>query len=319
MDTLSGLLDGPRARGAFLLRSVFDPPFALRIEDEAPLTLITVLRGAACLVRGGQETVRLGPGDLAVVRGPEPYTVADDPATPWRTVIRPGQVCVSLDGGEQAAAMNLGVRAWGDRSDAATVLLTGVYQLHSEVGRRLLAALPGLLVQPAAAADQTLVGLLATEMARTDPGQELVLDRLLDLLLVSVLRTWLAETGAPGWHRARTDPVVGPALRLLHEEPAAPWTVAALAARSGVSRSALAQRFTELVGEPPMAYLTGWRLALAADLLRETGDTIGAVARRVGYGSAFALSAAFKRERGMSPREFRRRPAGEGQAGAPNR
>ncbi|MDI6103431.1 AraC family transcriptional regulator [Actinoplanes sp. NEAU-A12] len=324
MDTLSGLLDGPRARGAFLLRSVFDPPFALRIEDEAPLTLIAVVRGGAWLVRGGDETVRLAPGDLAVVRGPEPYTVADDPATPWRTVIRPGQVCVPLDGAGhdgteldgtgQAEAMNLGVRAWGDRSDAATVLLTGVYQLHSEVSRRLLAALPGLLVRPAAAADQTLVGLLATEMARNEPGQELVLDRLLDLLLVSVLRTWLAEAGAPGWHTARADPVVGPALRLLHEEPAAPWTVAALAARAGVSRSALARRFTELVGEPPMAYLTGWRLALAADLLREPEATIGAVARRVGYGSAFALSAAFKRERGMSPQEYRRRPVGVGQA-----
>jgi AraC-like DNA-binding protein len=301
VDALSGLLDGPRARGAFLLRSVFDPPFALRIEDEAPLTLITVVRGAAWLVRDGAEPVRLGAGDLAVVRGPEPYTVADDPGTPWRAIIRPGQVCVSLDGAEQS----LGVRSWGDRQDGATVLLTGVYQLHSEVGRRLLAALPGILAQPAAAADQTLVGLLAAEMARTDPGQELVLDRLLDLLLVSVLRTWLAEAGAPAWHRARVDPVVGPVLRLLHEEPAARWTVAGLAARAGVSRSALAQRFTELVGEPPMSYLTGWRLALAADLLREPEATIGAVARQVGYGSAFALSAAFKRERGMSPQEYR--------------
>jgi AraC-like DNA-binding protein len=103
--------------------------------------------------------------------------------------------------------------------------------------------------------------------------------------------------------RAHGDPVVGPALRMLHADPAHPWTVAALATRTGVSRAALARRFTDLVGEPPMTYLTCLRLDLAADLLREPDATLGAVARRVGYGSAFALSAAFKRERGTSPRE----------------
>jgi AraC-like DNA-binding protein len=99
--------------------------------------------------------------------------------------------------------------------------------------------------------------------------------------------------------------VVGRALRMLHNNPAHPWTVAALAAETAVSRAALARRFTELVGEPPMTYLTSWRLALAADLLREPDATIGAVARRVGYGSPFALSTAFKRERGVSPKQHR--------------
>jgi AraC-like DNA-binding protein len=134
-----------------------------------------------------------------------------------------------------------------------------------------------------------------------------VLDRLLDLLLIAVLRSWFARPGArdPGWYQAHSDPVVGPALRLLHDDPAQPWTVASLAARTGVSRATLARRFTDLVGEPPMAYLTGWRLALAADLLREPAATVGSVARRVGYGSAFALSAAFKRERGVAPARYR--------------
>ncbi|GAA2702429.1 AraC family transcriptional regulator [Actinoplanes palleronii] len=302
MDTLTGLLDGPRARDAFLLRSVLEPPFALRIQDEAPLTLVTLLRGAALLLRG-EQVITLEVGDVAVIRGPEPYTIADDPGTPWQTVIGPGQVCTTVDG---VPREQLGVRSWGDRADGGTVLLTGTYQLTGEVSRRLLGALPALLVQPAAATDRTLVALLTDEMARTDPGQELVLDRLLDLLLISVLRAWLASPAAGGWHHAHRDPVVGPALRLLHDDHRAPWTVAGLAARAGVSRSLLARRFTALVGEPPMAYLTGWRLTLAADLLREPSATIEAVARQVGYGSAFALSTAFKRERGLSPQDFRR-------------
>jgi AraC-like DNA-binding protein len=306
VDSLSGLLDGPRARGAFLLRSVLAPPYALRIEDEAPLTVLTMVRGVAWVLPDDAPPVELRPYDVALIRGPGHYTVADDPGTPWQTLIGPGQSCTTLTGPDRTAGLDAGGRTWGDGPDGDTLLLTGTYQLRSEVSRRLLDALPALLVRPGAHGP---VELLAAEIGRPDPGQELVLDRILDLLLVAALRDWLAAPGsaAPAWYRARDDAVVGPALRLLHEEPDQPWTVAELAARSGVSRSALARRFTDLVGEPPMAYLTGWRLALAADLLREPEATIGAVARQVGYGSAFALSAAFKRERGLSPQEFRRR------------
>ena len=313
MDTLTGLLDGPRARGAFLLRSVLDPPFAMRIEDRAPLTLMTLVQGDAYLIPDGGEAILLRPGDVAILRGPEPYTVADDPSTPWQTIIHPGQICTTLDGQDRSQEMHLGVRTWGDRLDAGTVLLTGTYQLRSEVSRRLLTALPDVLVQPSAAANTALIALLGNEMGNTDPGQELVLDRILDLLLVSVLRAWLAnpKAGAPAWYQARQDPIVGPALRLLHDDPSEQWTVADLATRTGVSRSALARRFHELVGEPPMTYLTGWRLTLAADLLREPEATIGSVARQVGYGSSFALSTAFKRERGVSPQEYRRQVSDE--------
>ena len=134
-----------------------------------------------------------------------------------------------------------------------------------------------------------------------------MLDRLLDLLLIAVLRAWFArpDTGAPGWYRASADPIVGRALRLMHHNPAHPWTVAELARETGLSRAALARRFHELVGEPPMSFLTSWRIALAADLLLEPGATIGSVADQVGYGSPFALSTAFKRLRGISPREHR--------------
>lgn len=152
-----------------------------------------------------------------------------------------------------------------------------------------------------------LLPLLAEEIGRNEPGQQAVLDRLLDLLLIAVLRTWFAraEAETPAWYRAQGDPVVGPALRLIHNNPAYPWTVAELARRTGASRAAFARRFTELVGEPPMTYVTGWRLALAADLLRDPDATVGSVARQVGYGTPFAFSAAFKRVRGVSPQEHR--------------
>jgi len=266
-----------------------------------------VVRGEAWIVPDGREPVRLAAGDVAIVRGPEPYTVADDPATAPQAVILPGQRCTTPDGQDVAQMMDLGVRTWGNAADGATVMLTGTYQLDGEVSRRLLRALPTLLVLPGDAWDSPLVGLMADEIVKDDPGQEAVLDRLLDLLLIAVLRAWFArpEADAPAWYRAYGDPVVGRALRVLHHNPSYPWTVAALADETGVSRAALARRFNDLVGEPPMTFLTGWRIALAADLLREPGATIGSVADQVGYGSPFALSTAFKRVRGVSPREYR--------------
>ena len=309
VSALAGLLDGPRARGAFLLRSILDPPWSLRIQDRAPLTLVALVRGEAWMVPGSGEAVPLRPGDVAIGRGPDPYTVADDPATPPQVVIHPGQRCTNPQGEDVAKEMEwLGVRTWGNSMEGSAVMLTGTYELRGEVSQRLLGALPTLLVLPDSAWDSPLIALLADEIVKDEPGQEVVLDRLLDLLLIAVLRAWFSrpEAEAPAWYRAHSDPVVGQALRLLHNNPAHPWTVADLAAKIGVSRAALARRFTGLVGEPPMTYLTGWRLALAADLLREPDATIGAVARQVGYRSPFALSTAFKRVRGISPHEYRR-------------
>ncbi|MEU4444563.1 AraC family transcriptional regulator [Actinosynnema sp. NPDC050801] len=305
MDALAGLLDGPRARGAFLMRTVLDPPWSLRIEDRAPLTAVALVRGDGWLLPHDDDPVPLHAGDVAVLRGPDPYTLADDPATPVQAVIHPGEISTTPDGSELCEQWGLGVRTWGANADGSVVMLSGTYQLDGEVSRRLLSVLPPFLVVPRA--ELPLVPLLADEIARDEPGQEAVLDRLLDLLLISVLRSWFCrpEAKTPTWYSAHADPVVGRALRLLHGDPARPWTVGGLAEAVGVSRAALARRFTELVGEPPMAYLTTWRLTLAADLLREPTTTVAAVAHQVGYSTAFALSTAFKRERGMSPSEHR--------------
>ncbi|MDQ8044228.1 MAG: AraC family transcriptional regulator [Solirubrobacteraceae bacterium] len=324
MDALAGLLDGPRARGAFVLRALMSPPWSMRIEDHAPLSVFVVVRGHAWVVPDDGTPVLAEAGAVVVVRGPQPYTVAHDPASPPHVLIDEQQQCFTLDGTPLMQSMDLGVRAWGNDRHGAADLLVATYTDPGAVGRRVLSTLPHVIVLPADAWDGALVPLLRSEIAKDEPGQEAVLDRLVDLLLVGALRAWFARPDgeAPGWYRAQADPVVGQAIRLLHHSPERPWTVGSLAHEVGLSRAALARRFHEVVGEPPMAYLTQWRLTLAADLLHEPGSTIESVAQLVGYGSAFALSTAFKRVRGVSPREHRaaaRRGAGGLDHAAPQR
>jgi AraC-like DNA-binding protein len=294
-----------------MIRACFDPPWAVRVEDRAPLTVMVQARGESWVLPDGGDPVRLRAGDLAIARGPEPYTCADDPATAPQALILPGGECSYPDGTSLQGSMDLGVRTWGDRLDGSTVMLIGTYPMQGEIGGRLLAALPPLLTLTSDLWPCPLTPLITEEIVRDEPGQEVVLDRLLDLLVISALRAWFSrpEAEAPAWYRALADPVVGRALRLLQDDPAHAWTVSSLAAKTGVSRAALARRFTDLVGEPPMTYLTGWRLALAADRLRDTDATLDSLARQVGYGTAFALSSAFKRVYGVSPQEHRARGA----------
>lgn len=308
MDVLEALLDGPRARGAFLLKAVVDPPWGIRVEDESPLTVLAIVRGHAWIWHEGETAQRLGAGDIAIARGPDHYVMADDPGTMPHVVIYPGQKCTRIaDGRLLEQEWALGVRTWGTSVDGSTVMLIGAYERVGELSRSLLSALPPLVTLSKGEWDSPLVPFLADEITRDSPGQRAVLDRLLDVTLISALRTWFTRQrdDAPAWYRAGADPVVGAALQLMHHYPAHPWTVASLAEQAGASRASLARRFTELVGKPPMAYLTSWRLAMAADLLSRPDATIGSVARQVGYGTAFALSAAFKRERGVSPQEHR--------------
>lgn len=205
----------------------------MRIQDEAPLTLIALVKGEAWVVPTSGEPVVLRPGDVAIVRGPDPYLVADHPDTPPQIVIRPGQSCTTIDGDSLYQAMDLGVRTWGNSQQGKVGMITGTYQFEGEVSRRLLDALPPLLVLPG----DPIIALLGAEIVKDEPGQEAVLDRLLDLLLISTLRSWFAQHEAPAWYRAQSDPVVGRAMRMMHNNPAHPWTVAALAAEVGVSRA----------------------------------------------------------------------------------
>ena len=308
MDALAGFLDGPRARGAFLLRAVLDPPWALRVQDEASLTVLVILTGSAWFI-GDDGAVPLRAGDVAIIRGPSPYTVADHPETTPDIVIHPGGQCATPEGDSLSQAMDLGVRTWGNCAAGAMTMLVGTYQTDGEVSRLLLDALPRFVALRAGTWDNPIGNLLAEEIAKEDLAQQVVLDRLLDLLLVTALRRAFAsgEIAAPTWFSANADPIVGRVIRMMQNDPGRQWTVAGLASAVSVSRALLARRFQDVVGEPPIAFLTTLRMDLAADLMLEPDATVTAVARAVGYGSPFTFSTAFKRTHGVSPRAHRDR------------
>lgn len=286
-------------------------PWAISLQDEAPLTVTSVVRGHVWAMPDTDSAVLLHEGDLVVTVGPGHWSVADDPSTPPSVVVHPGQRCTTLDGRSLEQDFTRGVRTWGNAGldEAQDLMVTGAYWVQGEIGRRLVQALPPQLVLRESELDSPLVGVLAGEVGRDSPGQEAVLDRLLDLLLITVLRTWFtrAEARAPLWWIGQTDPVLGPVLQVLQHNPAHPWTVAELARVAGLSRAAFARRFTTVLGEPPMTYLTRWRVLLAADLLLDPHATVASIAPRVGYSTPFALSVAFKRELGASPRDYRAR------------
>lgn len=312
VDAFSDLIRGVRAHGSLFGSSTLSPPWALHFVDGAPLTLCTVLSGSGWIVPEHRPPERLHARETVVVRGPATFTFVDEVGT----------LAVPVECGEHCATPAQGGtrhrRGWRDHGDGATTLIVGAYPVRGEISRRLLDALPVVLRVGAGGTADAVLDHLAAELAVDTPGQQVVLDRLLDWMLVCTLREWFDRPGgeSPAWWAAQRDPVVGQALRLLHAEPAAPWTVAMLADRTAVSRSTLAKRFTELVGEPPLTYLTRWRMTLAADLLVEQETaTIADVARLVGYADAFGFSAAFKRVRGANPSEFRRTATTTNQAG----
>ncbi|MCX6474841.1 AraC family transcriptional regulator, partial [Rhodococcus sp. (in: high G+C Gram-positive bacteria)] len=201
----------------------------------------------------------------------------------------------------------LGVRTWGNSTSGQTVMLTGTYRLDSYVSRQILDSLTPVAVVRRSIETAPMTNLLEQQIAADGPGQEVLLDRLLDLVLISAARTWFAENPnrSPRWIKAYEDPVIGHALRLIHNRPEHPWTVASLAQESGSSRAAFARRFTSLMGIGPVGYLTEWRLSVAADLLADPARTGSSIAREVGYSSPLALPTAFTRHHGMSPKMYR--------------
>lgn len=267
-----------------------------------------MLRGEAWIV-DGDESHRLLPHDIAIVVGPASFDVTSDPTAnpaPLYVQTRTG-VCFAADGAP-TESIALGTRTCGVQLDADDAMLTGSFTVTGRMADRLLTALPRVLVVPRAVQRTAALQLLEAEILREEPGQQAILDRLLDLVLAGALRDWFAlpEAKAPGWYQASSDPVVGTALAAMHDAPHRGWTVELLARQALVSRATFARRFTDLLGEPPMSYLSGWRLCLAADLLERTDATVESVAHEVGYSSGYSLSTAFQREYGVRPSQHRR-------------
>ncbi|MBE1577057.1 AraC family transcriptional regulator [Amycolatopsis roodepoortensis] len=259
-----------------------------------------VVRGGCVLVPAGAEPVRLVAGDVVLLPHGRGHVLADSPATP------PAARACDPPTEDRPLAL-------ADMPEAATVTLCGAYELAPEGGHPLLQDLPEVIHLDTRAGGlselRTVVDMLGAEAARPRLGTDAAIPALLDMLLLYALRAWFddARTGSgTGWATALRDPAVAAALHAIHRKPAHPWTVASLAALAGLSRAPFARRFTELVGRPPMRYLTWWRMTTAARLLRESDAPLGSIADAVGYQSEFALAVAFKRQYETPPGRYRR-------------
>ncbi|MFD5559456.1 AraC family transcriptional regulator [Kitasatospora griseola] len=267
-----------------------------------------ILEGRCWLVSPDAAPVELGAGDVLFLPHGTGHTLADDPST-----AATAPACTPDDPGLPGPHTTDSVDRLG-RGGPATVVLCGAYRLDPSRTHPLLLTLPDLIHLPADPSRHpelhAAVRLLASEVGTPRPGATAVVPALLDTLLLYVLRIWLAEQPAhgstTGWAAALNDPAVTAALHAVHRDPAAPWTVAKLAAEAGLSRAAFARRFTSMIGQPPLGYLTWWRMTTAARLLRATEAPLRTIAAQVGYASEFAFATAFKRTHGLAPGAYRR-------------
>ncbi|MEU3611017.1 AraC family transcriptional regulator [Streptomyces sp. NPDC006872] len=305
MDVVSDAISSVRTGRPHSSRLSVSGGWCTRIASYEGAGFHVVLAGSCWLLPdGGGSGVPLAAGDVVLLPHGAGHVLADGPVDA-RTAAR-ATPFEEVEEAEQAGRRHL----VGDVLDTRDVeLLCGKYRLDRSRTHPLLAELPEV-VHLANHADRppelrAAVDLLARELDGRRPGSSLALPSLLDLLLVYMVRAWLARAATGAWPAVLGDPVAAAALRALHADPAAAWTNDSLAARAGVSRAALARRFTALVGRPPMAYLRWWRLTLAAARLRDSDAPLATVARETGYGSPYALSHAFSREFGTTPGRYR--------------
>jgi AraC-like DNA-binding protein len=305
MDVLSNVLQVTQLATHIIGTREFQPPFGVHVHLHAHSAVHIVRRGTCWLRRPEAEPIRLSAGDIVLLANGEPHSLGS-----------------SRDGAHVEDYSEAMTRAQNgvvpprngivDATQESTVLQCAGYTFSQEDAHPLLTILPPVIRIAAeeAAADtelQTLVRLLTQEATRRESGSELVLPRLIDCLFVYILRAWLRDQpeGTGGWLGALRDTQIRRALTLVHESPQHPWTVESLAKAVAMSRAAFARRFNELVGEPPLAYVTRWRMDLAAKLLRESRDPVARIAGKVGYVSETAFAKAFRRRRNMAPGRYR--------------
>jgi AraC-like DNA-binding protein len=300
VDLLYDHLMRARATGAVFARTVVMPPWGLKLGGSIQLAVHAVTRGRAWLwFDDPTSAVELLPGEITLVRGGPTHYIAHDP----------GAECLEPDDFRRQHSQ-------GERltDHPATVFLCGAYQFSGDVGSGLLDSLPPVLTISSAIDEplRDVITLLSRELTITEPGQQTVLDRLLDVLLVLALRSDFRRSAtAPRWYRASADPRLRAALQAMHEDAGHPWTVPELAAISGLSRAAFARDFRDALGQAPLQYLTDWRMTLARDHLRTSELSLASIAAAVGYSSPYAFAAAFRRHHGIPPGAWRQQHSTE--------
>jgi AraC-like DNA-binding protein len=294
VDLLYDHLMRARATGAVFARTAVVPPWGLRLGGSIQLAVHAVTRGRAWLwFDDPGSAVELMPGEITLVRGGRAHHIAHDP----------GAECLEPDAFRRQHAPGT-----PNAEHPATVFLCGAYQFSGDVGSALLDSLPPMLTLSSVIDEplREVITLLSRELTIIEPGQQTVLDRLLDVLLVLALRSDFRRSDtAPKWYRASADPRLRAALQAMHEDAGHPWTVPELAGISGLSRAAFARAFRHTLGQAPLQYLTDWRMTLARDHLRASELNLASIASAVGYSSPYAFAAAFRRHHGIPPGAWR--------------
>ena len=252
-----------------------------------------VLDGDCELSITGRVPVRLGRGDFVLVPAVQDFTMASLAPPPGGRLSEPVE-------------LRPGVFHLGEPGAPDTQMLVGYCAFGSDDAGLLVSLLPDLIVVRGERRLTTLVELLSEESRAGRPGRDVVLARLLEVLLIEAFRASTGPTAAPGLLRGLADERLAAALRRMHGEPTRPWTMGELAKEAALSRSTFFDRFRREVGAAPMEYLLGWRMAIAKDLLRGDGVSVGEVAQRVGYSSSSTFSVAFARHVGASPTTYAR-------------
>ena len=325
MDTLSEVLRAVRLTGAVYFSidasapwvvetppgSVIAPHVGSGVEHVINYHLVT--SGLCWVGPVGEPAFRVEAGDIIVFPQGDPHVLSSAAGMRGRPDVeiyraanqQAVPMCVSLAGGGPGGAG----------------IVCGFLGCDARPFNPLLAALPRVIHFPGSRAATSgvrqLIDLALAESTTPRPGSDGVLSRLSEVLFLEVIRFFTATLASDqvGWFAALRDPTVGLALGRLHARPAQAWTLNSLARDVGTSRSVLAERFSGLVGMPPLQYLARWRIQLAANLLRTSSVGLGEIAERVGYGSEAALSRAFKRTLGVSPALYRRPRADDPDAG----
>lgn len=302
-DPLGDALHFLRMSGAFYCRSELTDPWGLTLPALPDyLWFHVVTSGSMWLELPDAEPERLERGDMALVTHGTGHSLRGEPGAPTPGILE-------LDREEVSDRYEI-LRHGGD--GALTRLVCGAVRFDHPAARNLVAALPDVIRIEADGAEgdwmQGTLALMATETRDLRPGGEAVITRLSDVLVIQAIRAWIERdpTAQTGWLGALRDPQIGSALALIHGDPARAWTVASLADELAMSRSSFAARFSELVGEPVIQYVTRWRMQVAASSLQEEGATVAELANRLGYRSEAAFARAFKRVVGVAPGAVKR-------------